>query len=143
MSLPEPAFTSDDLDALLQQQFAQYRDAVPVKVEAFRKGFLRLRYHIDQGALRPGGSVSGPTQMTAADIASYMIVQGHIGEKAMALTSDLHIRFLNRPKPVDLIVEAQLIKLGRRLAVAECTLSSDGDDVIVAKASVTYMIPQS
>ena len=43
--------------------------------------------------------------------------------------------------PADLMAEGLLLKLGKRLAVLEVTLHSDGHDEPVAHATGTYSIP--
>jgi len=42
----------------------------------------------------------------------------------------------------DLLAEARLLKLGKRLAVAEVAIRSEGEDELVAHATATYSIPQ-
>lgn len=91
--------------------------------------------------LRPGGTVSGPVMMTMADTAMYMAILAELGPVAMAVTSNLNINFLRRPDPVDLIARAQLFKLGKRLAMGEVKLYSQGSDDMVAHATCTYSIP--
>ena len=48
---------------------------------------------------------------------------------------------LGRLAPADLMAEGRLLKLGKRLAVIEVTLHSDGHDAPVAHATGTYSIP--
>jgi acyl-coenzyme A thioesterase PaaI-like protein len=62
---------------------------------------LKLPYASRQ--LRPGGVISGPTQMALADTAAYALVLAHIGEVAMAVTTSLTIHFLRGCKPGDLL----------------------------------------
>jgi len=62
--------------------------------------------------LRPGNTISGPAIFTAADIAMYVLVMGHIGPELMAVTSDMTMHFLNKGAPGDLIAEARMLKLG-------------------------------
>ncbi len=57
------------------------------------------------------------------------------------MTTNLNINFLKKPAPRDLIAEARLIKLGKRLAVGEVAIRSDGEDELVAHATCTYSIP--
>ena len=52
------------------------------------------------------------------------------------------INFLRKPAPLDLIGKARLIKLGKRLAVGEVALYSDGESEMVAHATGTYSIPK-
>ena len=79
--------------------------------------------------------------MTIADTAMYYLVLVMIGPVALALTTNLNINFLRAPKLGDLIAEAKMLKLGKRLAVGEVTIRSDGSEDVVAHATVTYSIP--
>ena len=45
------------------------------------------------------------------------------------------------PAPRDVVAEVRLIKLGKRLAVGEIGIRSDGEDDLVAHATCTYSIP--
>ena len=92
---------------------------------------------------RPGGTVSGPTLMALADGAAYCQVLAHIGPVALAVTSSLNITFLRKPEPVGVEAEARFLKLGRKLAVVEVQLRSEGSPDLVAQAVVTYAIPSS
>jgi acyl-coenzyme A thioesterase PaaI-like protein len=79
--------------------------------------------------------------MTIADTAMYYLVLGMIGPVALALTTNLNINFLRAPKLADVIAETEMLKLGKRLAVGQVTIYSDGSDDPVAHATVTYSIP--
>jgi acyl-coenzyme A thioesterase PaaI-like protein len=54
---------------------------------------------------------------------------------------NLSINFLKRPAQKDLLAETRLIKLGKRLAVADIAIRSEGEDELVAHATTTYSIP--
>ncbi len=91
--------------------------------------------------LRPGGVVSGPTQMGLADRAAYAVILAHIGPVAMAVTSNLNYSFL-RPVPhARLTADALLLKLGRRLATVDVRLWQDLETRVLGQATVTYAIP--
>jgi acyl-coenzyme A thioesterase PaaI-like protein len=64
-----------------------------------------------------------------------------IGPVALAVTVNLNINFLRKPARCDLIAEARILKLGKRLAVMEVNLFSDGVDEPVAHVTSTYSIP--
>ncbi|MCL7941370.1 PaaI family thioesterase [Halomonas sp. ATCH28] len=99
---------------------------------------------IEDEHLRPGASVSGPTLMGLADVCLYVAILAQIGPEPMAVTSDLHCRFLRRPRgDRDVIANARILKLGRRLAVGEVQLFSDGDERPVALVTATYALPDS
>ena len=134
-----PRMTADEIKAFMQEVFPQAR--MPVEIEELRDGFVRIRARVSERYLRPGGTVSGPTLMTIADTAMYYLVLGMIGPVALALTTNLNMNFLRAPKLADVIAEAEMLKLGKRLAVGQVTIYSDGSDEPVAHATVTYSIP--
>ena len=100
-----------------------------------------LRLPFDKSMLRPGGTVSGPTMMALANTTMYAVMLSAIGVVKLAVTTSFNINFLHRPKPADLNAEGRLLKLGKRLAVVEVTMHSDGHDAPVAHATGTYSIP--
>jgi len=100
---------------------------------------VRLRLPAAEVALRPGGTVSGPTLMTLADSAAYLVVLSQLGPAALAVTTNLNINFLHRPLPGDLVAEATLLRSGRTLVVSEVEIHSPDDPTRpVAHATVTY-----
>ncbi|MNV70575.1 Thioesterase superfamily protein [compost metagenome] len=92
--------------------------------------------------VRPGGTLSGPTIMALADAAMYAVVLGRLGRVEMAVTSNLNINFLVKPRPVDLLAEARILRLSRRQAVCEVSLYSLGNaEELVAHVTGTYALP--
>jgi uncharacterized protein (TIGR00369 family) len=118
--------------------FAQSLGAVIVELDPVRT-VLRMPYRDD--FLRPGGTISGPLLMGLADVALYAIVLASIGRVELAVTTSLTINFLRTPPPADIVAEARLLKLGKRLAVGEVALFSEGDPEMVAHVTATYSIP--
>jgi acyl-coenzyme A thioesterase PaaI-like protein len=130
----------DKINRFLAEHFPQGMEYGVV--EALLHRGARLRLTPLQAHLRPGGTVSGPVMMGLADMALYVAVLGEIGPVPLAVTTNLNINFLQRPKlGADLIAEARLLKLGRRLAVGEVTLHSEGMEMPVAHVTSTYSIP--
>ena len=64
-----------------------------------------------------------------------------IGWVPLAVTTNLTINFLEKPAPRDLLAEARLIKLGKRLAVGEVGIRSEGDDDLVAHVDLDLFHP--
>ena len=127
-----------ELRAFFEREFPQSS----VTIEAIGPHYARVRQHVGDSQLRPGGTVSGPAMMAVADSATYAALLGAIGIVPLAVTTSLHMNFLRKPAADRAILgEARLIKLGRRLAVAEVQITSEGDERIVAQASLTYSIP--
>jgi acyl-coenzyme A thioesterase PaaI-like protein len=79
--------------------------------------------------------------MAVADFTMYVAVLSAVGWVPLAVTTNLNINFLKKPAARDLLAEARLIKLGRRLVVGEVALRSDGDDDLVAHVTSTYSVP--
>ena len=116
-------------------------DHASLRVEAVSPGTALIRVGFRPWMIRPGGTVSGPILMLAADTAMYAVVLAHVGDRPMAVTANLNMNFLRRPQPADVLAEARLLKLGRRLAVIEVFLRSDGEDEIVAHCTGSYALP--
>lgn len=129
-----------ELDEFLKSVFPQIDD-YHFKTEHADEQSLRMRMQYHDLQLRPGGTISGPTLMTLADTAMYLLVIAHIGPVPLAVTTNLNINFLRKPAPKDVIAEAKMLKLGARLAVGEVALFSEGEDAPVAHATLTYSIP--
>lgn len=100
---------------------------------------LRMEYH--ERHLRPGGTISGPAMFSLADLALYVAILAQIGPVALAVTTNLSINFMRKPEPRAMIGECRLLKLGRRIAVGEVSLFSEGSSDLVAHAVGSYSIP--
>ncbi len=137
-----PNLTRKKLQALLRAEFPEMFNAESgYALEALWHGGCRLRRHFDRHSLRPGGTLSGATLMSLADFAMYIAVLSAIGWVPLAVTTNLTINFLKKPGPRDLLAEARLIKLGKRLAVGEIAIRSEASHELVAHATSTYSIP--
>lgn len=128
------------LNAFLERDFGQV--AAQFCVESAEVEQLMLRLRVGVMHLRPGGTVSGPSMFGLADVAIYLAILSRIGPVALAVTTGATIDFLRKPEAgADLLAETRLLKLGRRLAVGEALLFSEGQVAPVARASMTYSIP--
>ena len=112
---------------------------------ATHDGRVRARIVFRPDMVRPGGTLSGPTMMALADAAMFAAILARLGRLEMAVTTNLNINFLRRPEPCDLVAEASILKLGKRLAVLEVSVfSASGDDLAsepVAHVTGTYSLP--
>lgn len=134
--------SAEELDAFLADVFPQLHIGGKVFfIEAVGHGEARLRMKYHERYLRPGGTISGPAMFTLADLALYAATIASIGPVALAVTTNLSINFLKKPAQHDLIGHCRLLKLGKRLAVGEVSMMSDGSDELVAHATGTYSIP--
>lgn len=140
--MAEPAMTVQQLERFLTAEFSQaYHPQSGLTIEAVWQGGSRVRQGYRAQFARPGGTISGPTMMALADFAMYVGVLASIGPVPLAVTTNLNINFLRKPGTRDLIAECRLLKLGKRLAVGEVIIRSDGADEPVAHVTTTYSIP--
>ncbi|MBU1376506.1 MAG: PaaI family thioesterase [Alphaproteobacteria bacterium] len=141
MAKLEPKLDADGVNALLRTAFPGMNQAATILVTEVGPGRLHMVAPYRDGLLRPGGVISGPTLMSLADSAAYALVLAHIGDQLMAVTSQLNMSFLRGCQPGDIHAEAQMLRLGRRLAVCDIRLWTEGPDRLAAQANVTYAIP--
>lgn len=131
--------SASEVSNYIKDVFPQVAD-YGFQIEHLEIGKISVSMKIKEAHLRPGGTVSGPTMFTLADCASYLIVLAHIGKIALAVTTNLNINFISKPEG-DLVADARLLKLGKRLAVCEISIRSKATADLVAHATATYSIP--
>ncbi len=128
------------LEAFLARDFGQV--AADFAVERADAAGVTLRLKVAERHLRPGGTVSGPAIFALVDVAMYLAILARIGPVALAVTTNCAVDFLRKPEAGrDLLAEARLLKLGRRLAVGDVLVFSEGMEEPVARAGLTYSIP--
>jgi uncharacterized protein (TIGR00369 family) len=135
--------TVEQLTQALHTEFPQlFKRDGGLQIEAVWHGGGRVRRIYDNSSLRPGGTISGATMMELADFAMYVALLGSIGWLPLAVTTNLNINFLRKPAQRDLLAEVRLIKLGKRLAIGDIGIKSEGEEELVAHATATYSIPR-
>ena len=143
-SAKKSAMSVEELHRFLTAEFPQVFHADSgLSIEEVWHGGGRVRQAYQAQFIRPGGTISGPTMMALADFAMYVGLLASIGPVPLAVTINLSINFLRKPSARDLIAECQLLKLGKRLAVGEVTIRSDGMNEPVAHVTSTYSIPRN
>jgi uncharacterized protein (TIGR00369 family) len=134
-----PVMTTEELQQFLLDAFPGAPP--PYIVEEITDRSIQMRLPVGEAHSRPGGTVSGPSLMALADCTAWLVIVGQIGPVALSVTTSLHIDFLRKPDLVDVVARGELLKLGKRLAVAEVAMFSLGSETVMAKAQVTYSIP--
>ena len=136
-----PKLDADGVNALLRRAFPDAQPPAFPRVTEVGPGRVHVVAPYRDGLLRPGGVISGPTLMSLADTAAYALVLAHVGDQLMAVTSQLNMSFLRGALPGDIHAEAQMLRLGRRLAVCDIRLWTESPDRLAAQANVTYAVP--
>ena len=137
---PRTPMTVAEIEQIIDASFPQARRLGWI-LESAGDGRARVRLPIQAEHLRPGPAVSGPTLMTLADTAMYFALLATIGPTLLAVTTNLNINFMRGVGEGELTVDAQIQKLGRRLAVGEVCIRANDDPALIAHATITYSIP--
>ena len=136
-----PKMTAQEVEDFIFSHFPPADNQRHFIVEQLEDMTAQVRMFYHERQLRPGGTISGPTLMGLADTAMWVVLTGMICPVAHTVTTNLNINFLRKPNQKDVIAQVRLLKLGKRLAVGDVVMYSDGEAQPVAQASVTYSIP--
>ena len=132
--------TAEQVQGLIRSGVPMAED-IDLCIDRLDAAGARARVPYQDKLVRPGGTLSGPTIMALADAAMYAVVLGRLGRVEMAVTANLNINFLAKPKPVDLVAEARILRVSRRQAACEASLYSHGEEELVAHVTGTYALP--
>jgi uncharacterized protein (TIGR00369 family) len=137
-----PVMTVEAVQAFLERDFPQaFGPGRPFTIEEIGDGFATLRFTPDISHMRPGGTVSGPTQFALADVAAFVAIVSHVGPLALVVTSNMNINFLAKPDPAPILGRAHLLRLGKRNAVCEVSVTDLSGKALLAHATGSYSIP--
>jgi uncharacterized protein (TIGR00369 family) len=132
--------SASEIMSLLNKTFPQ--QAKFFEIDELTVESLIVRHKIDESHLRPGGTISGPTMFSLADISLYILTMSRIGPALLAVTTNCSMDFMRKPKAgSDLLAKTRLLKLGKNLCVGDVLIFSEGLEKPVARASMTYSIP--
>ena len=142
MSELTPVMTADEINAFLKKVYPQLNDDFSdyVTLDVFPGG-ATVRLNANDRHLRPGGTVSGPSLFTLADIGGYVCVLSHAGPDALSVTTNLNINFMRKAEAGPIDGHCKVLKLGRSLMVFDITMTAGPDGHVVAHATGTYSIP--
>ncbi|WP_026940529.1 PaaI family thioesterase [Hellea balneolensis] len=133
--------SAQDMNQFFKENFTGNRGAIP-DITLAKPDHIIMEAAMDDSNLRPGGFVSGPTQMALADHIAYAVIFTRLGITPMALTSNLNIDFL-RPLQDEIVhIEGKMVKLGRSLAVIAVNIRGKNSKKLSSRATVTYALPQ-
>ena len=114
------------------------------EIEEMAPFAARVRLPLHPRNVRPGGTISGPAMFHLADYAIWVLIIGMTGKSGVdAVTSNLAMTYLRRPTAGDLVAQARITKLGRRLTMADVEIHLPGQVEMVAHATATYAMPEA
>ncbi|MGP4045872.1 PaaI family thioesterase [Streptomyces sp. 2A115] len=132
--------TTADADKILADNFAPWVIELGLSVESLgaHRAVLRLPW---SGLLaREGGSLSGQALMAAADTATVIAVSVARGSYGPMTTVQQSTAFQRAVTDSDVLIDAVVTKLGRRMAFADITMTAEGTEEIAARASTVYAL---
>jgi uncharacterized protein (TIGR00369 family) len=132
-------YSAEDFERIAREE-VPYVGQLGLKFEQIGSDLMVVRLPFRDDMIRPGGTISGPVMMGVADFVLYAMVLVRKPDAVQSVTSNLTANFLRRPKPVDLMFEGKLLKIGRRLAVGEVSVFSAGEPEPVCHVTGTYAI---
>ncbi|GKX35914.1 MAG: phenylacetic acid degradation protein [Rhizobiaceae bacterium MnEN-MB40S] len=138
----EPVMTAAEVNEFLKQAYPELngKDADYQAVDVFPGG-CAVRLNAGSRHIRPGGTVSGPSLFTLADIGGYVCVLTHAGADALSVTTNITINFMRKAEPGPIDGVCRILKLGKSLMVFDIDIRNGSDGLTVAHATGTYSIP--
>jgi len=134
------AVTELELQRLLSEN--PFTSIYGFRLHAIAEGQCTLDVPFQTAFERPGGLVSGPVFMAAADVAMWLAILTRLGPADGSVTVEMKTNFLSAAKQEDFRCSAKILKLGKRLVygVAEC-VSTEG--TLLTHHTLTYFRPDS
>lgn len=138
----KPVLTAGELNGYIAEVYPQIMDQYPgYQITLVEPGKVVVQMATDERHIRAGGTVSGPTLFALADMGGYACVLSHVGREALSVTTNLNINFMRKADPGMLQADCNILKLGRRLMVYDCTIVANGSSEVIAHATGTYALP--
>ncbi len=132
---------AEEINVFLAKAFGSEKQNPRMEVTHVGDGEVTVRMPYNEYMLRPGGVISGPTQMALADCAAYFAIFTRTGIEPYAVTSNLNINFLNACKAGDVVAKARVMKIGKKLAVIEVDVREETMEEPASHSIVTYALP--
>ncbi|WP_405673515.1 PaaI family thioesterase [Streptomyces sp. NBC_01530] len=132
--------TTAEADKILSANFAPWVLELGLTVESLADGRATLRLPWSDRLSREGGGLSGQALMAAADTATVIAVAAALGEYGPMTTVQQSTSFQRAVTGSDVLIEAVLSKLGRRMAFADTTMTDAASGELAARASTVYAL---
>ncbi|WP_209378189.1 PaaI family thioesterase [Pararoseomonas baculiformis] len=121
------------------------REGVPLAgalgIEVLRAGqdTALLRLPPSTLSLRPGGTASGPSLMTLADVGIWVPLLVATGGADETRTAQLQISFLRPAGDAGVLAEVRIVRQGRMSLYAEVWMRGEGQEKPCAHATSTWL----
>ncbi|MFD5424025.1 PaaI family thioesterase [Streptomyces sp. NPDC127084] len=127
-------------DKVLSDNFAPWVLDLGLSVAETGERHAVLRLPWSDRLAREGGALSGQALMAAADTATVLAVSSARGAFVPMTTVQQSTTFQRAVTGADVLVEARISKLGKRMAFVDITMTAEGDEEPAARASTVYAL---
>ncbi|MGL4497225.1 MAG: PaaI family thioesterase [Beijerinckiaceae bacterium] len=125
---------------LLRDVFAPWIQALDLTVEKIEGSIATLRLPVSPALAREGGIICGQALMAAADTAFVFAVSAASGRYRPMTTVDQTTHFLKPAVGADILVIAEVTRLGKGMAFGRVDLVSTKDNKPVALVQTAYAL---
>ncbi|WP_328350202.1 PaaI family thioesterase [Streptomyces sp. NBC_00445] len=132
--------TTAEADKIIADNFAPWVLELGLSVETLGDHRAMLRLPWSQRLAREGGALSGQALMAAADTATVIAVSAARGGYGPMTTVQQSTSFQRAVTGADVLIEAVVTKLGRRMAFADITMTDGSSGELAARASTVYAL---
>lgn len=132
--------TPAEADKILADNFAPWVLDLGLTVVGTGELHAVLRLPWTDRLAREGGALSGQALMAAADTATVIAVSSARGAFVPMTTVQQSTTFQRAVAGADVLVDARISKLGRRMAFADITMTAHGAEEPAARASTVYAL---
>ncbi|WP_405598964.1 PaaI family thioesterase [Streptomyces sp. NBC_01410] len=129
-----------DAEKILADNFAPWVLDLGLAVVEAGETHAVLRLPWSGRLAREGGGMSGQALMAAADTATVIAVASARGAYGPMTTVQQSTSFQRAVLNADVLVDARITKLGKRMAFADITMTAEGSPDVVARASTVYAL---
>ncbi len=137
--MPETTFTLAEIDATLERVLAPWVRRLGLRAETVDAQGITLRLPFDESLRHAGGVVCGQVLMSAADTAMIVAVASALGGFRPMTTVTLTTHFMRPVIDGDVLVRANVQRLGKTVVFGEIELTG-ADGKLAVQATTTYAL---
>jgi uncharacterized protein (TIGR00369 family) len=116
-----------------------YHRFIGLTITGYGDGCCSIRVPISENVLNPCGAVHGGIIYSLCDVAAYIAVSTTLADDQLAVTSDINASLLSAAMQGSLLVEAKVIKVGKRICYLEARVT-DAEGNLIAVSRVTKSV---
>ena len=112
---------------------------IGLTITGYGNGYCSIRVPVSENVLNPCGVVHGGIIYSLCDVAAYIAASTTLADDQLAVTSDINASLLSAAMQGSLRVEANVIKVGKRICYLEARVT-DTEGNLIAVSRVTKSI---